>query len=885
MITLTKLSGEDIKFILNIVGNTEIKKYFNKYPRQFSRFIKGFRADSLSEKQIQEIFIKNIEDIFIADFITGIINYSLEAISDEIKNSDYETAEERLLAALSHSPFENNPELYFKLIEQEYNEQYINLFQTLIKNKSRILDNTSETDELKSKNSELNTYLEEMRIQCQSYEKSISELNKEIDILNSRIQEKDSKLNELQSENNVLRNGTTSDYANDEEISKSSVFIIYNNYYNERKMKRIADVRNNLIIPFTADENLPYKFNNREYFNHKNGPETENYIGIWKWTAQKNWYKPESDYVTTEYVNYPYVSEVIIISECSTIDELIERLKNGLNVKYHSSCCILSIIQNDNSYRGIICNEENSSYVNGVLKLKAEEVAVDTIVFPPDNIIKLEERNVYKYISYESNIKRIPIIDIANTVKKAVLERITWAAFKAKGISRNTWKSVNDYIKELPTNDIISEIADIQHCSLNQAEEYYSKFMENADKYINGDNLELNAISYAIEHNQELSDRCKALLRDDWKNSYKSEVENVESQLAELKGAISEKRKELESIQSEKNKVQSELDAINNDIASKERLASNVEKRISEKISDAQKNAAEFISQMAFVNVGNNNRVRSNDYFTSGAAFESKSKEVYSDAKQMIELLSDNLECAGVMSQYSFPLSAYIAAAYINYFPLLIVGANANDIANAVSISLCGKTPATIDCSAEYDTGFIKMISECDDEIIVIQNPFSSNWIYAVIKALSIKNKFFILVDPFLEDLAIEPKSILNYMFPVMTDILVDKESYHDYICGSKGTDYIDLTVTDYKPANRKVFVKLSANPFFSEKAAKQLYYFHLLEDKDKTLDSDIVLSYAPVAYMSENGSILLEMMQKSSSNISSDCRKAIEMLFGESNE
>ena len=42
--------------------------------------------------------------------------------------------------------------------------------------------------------------------------------------------------------------------------------------------------------------------------------------------------------------------------------------------------------------------------------------------------------------------------------------------------------------------------------------------MENADKYINGDNLELNAISYAIEHNQELSDRCKALLRDDWKN-------------------------------------------------------------------------------------------------------------------------------------------------------------------------------------------------------------------------------------------------------------------------------------------------------------------------------------------------------------------------------
>lgn len=481
-------------------------------------------------------------------------------------------------------------------------------------------------------------------------------------------------------------NGTTSDYANDEEIFKSSVFIIYNNYYNERKMKRIADVRNNLIIPFTADENLPYKFNNREYFNHKNGPETENYIGIWKWTAQKNWYKPESDYVTTEYVNYPYVSEVIIISECSTIDELIERLKNGLNVKYHSSCCILSIIQNDNSYRGIICNEENSSYVNGVLKLKAEEVAVDTIVFPPDNIIKLEERNVYKYISYESNIKRIPIIDIANTVKKAVLERITWAAFKAKGISRNTWKSVNDYIKELPTNDIISEIADIQHCSLNQAEEYYSKFMENADKYINGDNLELNAISYAIEHNQELSDRCKALLRDDWKNSYKSEVENVESQLAELKGAISEKRKELESIQSEKNKVQSELDAINNDIASKERLASNVEKRISEKISDAQKNAAEFISQMAFVNVGNNNRVRSNDYFTSGAAFESKSKEVYSDAKQMIELLSDNLECAGVMSQYSFPLSAYIAAAYINYFPLLIVGANANDIANAVSI-------------------------------------------------------------------------------------------------------------------------------------------------------------------------------------------------------
>ena len=452
---------------------------------------------------------------------------------------------------------------------------------------------------------------------------------------------------------------------------------------------------------------------------------------------------------------------------------------------------------------------------------------------------------------------------------------------KQNGMTKNQWKNVKGFIFELSSYDLLSQISESLNCNEEQAQNLLTLFIKKTDDFFDGNTFDDDVIASLLLNNSIMREKSLSLLKEKWDKEHQQEIENAQIELSKVKSVCVSENESLSLIQKQVQKEQEKLENLRLQIADNEKLAVEVEKKISDKISDAQKNAADFISQMAFVNIGNSGSLHSNDYLSYGYPYDSESKEEYNDAKQMIKLLSDNLECAGVMSRYATSLAAYISAAYINYFPLLLAGANANDIANAVSISLCGKMPAIVDCSAEYDTGFIKNISSCSDEIIVIHNPFSSNWIYAIIKALSIQNKFFILVDPFIEDLLIEPKSILNYMFPLITDLLVDKEAYHDYICGKKGTDYIDLTVTDYKPAKRKDFMKLCSNSFFSEKAAKQMFYFHLLEVNDKIIDFDIVLSYAPVAYISESGKVLLEMLQNTSSEISTDCRKSIEAFFG----
>jgi len=823
MISKKQLTIEDELFLIDIIGIGSLRKCILKQPIDYQKKLCQLINPNIQEfKYITNNRLKEAFATIHNDFIISkFLSDNIKIIVENIMINSYDINDKKALDyLLSNTQFKDNPELFFKLIGKNYDSEAIEL----IKAQSSDVGNKT-SDEMEKDNSFIDPDYEFTSVCCVTYD------------------------------------------------------IIKEKFY----LKRLADVDlNGKIIPFTANPNLPCKSANRNKIYSKETPKIEGYIGLWNWKTEIVDNEKERTVAVKNKKFKPI--EIFIIKQCHSINELVDRLKNGIYLETDRNNVFVAI-ETDNEYSGLMLLKKDSKSDSGLLYIKNNIDRVEVLSISKNDTVLLDNRLFCNSLLFKKEVSYLPIKQPSEIIRKRILSRITDLKFRERSLDKEAYVILRNFFSTIPDKSMITELTEMYSCTYSQAESYISDFKDKCEEYLNGEDIETTIINSFVSNDENSIMKSKDSLREEWEKEHQQEIEAAQKELSELKNKVESEKVSLDSIQQTIQSEQKRLDNIHSLIAEKELLASEVEHRISEKISDAQKNAAEFISQMAFVNVGNNNRVRSNDYFTSGAAFESKSKEVYSDAKQMIELLSDNLECAGVMSQYSFPLSAYIAAAYINYFPLLIVGANANDIANAVSISLCGKTPATIDCSAEYDTGFIKMISECDDEIIVIQNPFSSNWIYAVIKALSIKNKFFILVDPFLEDLAIEPKSILNYMFPVMTDILVDKEAYHDYICGNKGTDYIDLTVTDYKPANRKVFVKLSANPFFSEKAAKQLYYFHLLEDKDKTLDSDIVLSYAPVAYMSENGSILLEMMQKSGSNISSDCRKAIEMLFGESDE
>ena len=139
--------------------------------------------------------------------------------------------------------------------------------------------------------------------------------------------------------------------------------------------------------------------------------------------------------------------------------------------------------------------------------------------------------------------------------------------------------------------------------------------------------------------------------------------------------------------------------------------------------------------------------------------------------EDVLNLLQINLGIAGVGNQWSYLLSSFIYASYLNRMSLLLAGPNAAAIANAVSLAICGKTVPTLKCYGKKD---IPDALSCQTSpLIAVENPFNPEWISQLTQAQPYQCTLWL--HPFTEDLLIEPKGLWNYVYPVLTECFVDR--------------------------------------------------------------------------------------------------------------
>lgn len=134
------------------------------------------------------------------------------------------------------------------------------------------------------------------------------------------------------------------------------------------------------------------------------------------------------------------------------------------------------------------------------------------------------------------------------------------------------------------------------------------------------------------------------------------------------------------------------------------------------------------------------------------------------------ELLCDNLQLAGIGSQWTTMLSSFLYSSYLNRMPLLLAGPNAKAIADALSMTICGQKIDLLTCCGEQDaeaiSGFV------DSDMAAVQNPFHPDWVSCISHS---NNGFALWLHPFTEDLQIEPRSLYHYAYPVFTECFVDQ--------------------------------------------------------------------------------------------------------------
>ena len=350
------------------------------------------------------------------------------------------------------------------------------------------------------------------------------------------------------------------------------------------------------------------------------------------------------------------------------------------------------------------------------------------------------------------------------------------------------------------------EISDICGFTLEEAEAHVKSFIDNIQQYLDASDLDTQVIESIIESHEGLRKKAEEIAAYNWYKENAEAVARAKEEIDSYRDETEKEKSKLDSVHRELSAAQETLVKIQQDILEKEQLADEVEQKVANRISAAQKDAAEFIASMAFnmplytqTSVSSNEAVAGiaetvkdntfNGIYYCGNLLDEETIDHYDTWNDVLITLEDELVSAGVDKKLSGGLAAFLYCAWKNRVPVLLAGPNTTDIADALSSAVVGKTADRIECSGNYT--HINVPNGADGRVITVKNMFQGNWIDHITDLVDEKN-YYIFVNPFTDDLAIEPKGLYNYMIPVFTDLLVSDKASHQYYGGKANEDYVD---------------------------------------------------------------------------------------------
>jgi len=133
---LTKLTEDEVRYICSVIPLKDTVMYFKQYPKDFAKIMPGFRATSLkSQEQANALLLRSINRPFVSSYIEKHISNWLFQIQKHIEKclNDGDSKESALIHTLPFCFFADNIGLYFKLVDEEYPEEYIALLSASIK--------------------------------------------------------------------------------------------------------------------------------------------------------------------------------------------------------------------------------------------------------------------------------------------------------------------------------------------------------------------------------------------------------------------------------------------------------------------------------------------------------------------------------------------------------------------------------------------------------------------------------------------------------------------------------------------------------------------------------------------------------------------------------
>lgn len=800
MIDPVKLTKEESDYIIcHIFGTKMVKEYFRKSDKAFRQICKGFRSESLSDEKVCQLVYNNIKTDFISSFLNRNLKLLLEQIEKNLneiqENMQNEpeqlpllpesetnpvfTREDAIILFLTHSDFSEMPELYFRLTEQPVTEEYLALLKAAVRIAKA--SNHQKTDEDAPEQIEdLQKQVETLEIiteqQETNYQEKIQKLTAQLEQTKSELLTAQKTVSELEKAKETAHIPDLTDIPETPEgFDFTSLCRISGDW-----LIRLADIQHGELIPFEPDYSQQLLYGNRDrlfYDRYKLAQFPRDFYGVWNWYAVENRNDASTDHVHSEYSEVMTPIE-IVQTPFTAVDELTEALKQGLEISPVEQQTLFILQKSAGLCRGILCQKKQLDINEKKVKLNSDILTMNLYEISPDDVFSLGNKKFYRYIRLGAPVSSIRLYSLTNIVRKSVLQRASWSTAKQKGLTRSIWQDCRQYLEELITSDFYDEIMKKSQCTREEAETAVNEFIRYADTFVNAEDISEEILVSAIQNHQELKNQCAELAETHWKEEHHQQIAEAEKELKQILAETAQKKQDSEQLEAR-------LEHLTSEISQKETLASEVEEKISSRILSAKENAAAFISEMAFCSPVVSKMPVSQSNIKKGTVLDSEPPKEFHETFDFFGYLEDNLIKAGVKeNNQAFGLAYFLYACYRNQIPLLIAGPYGAEIADAFSAVLFSRTAGHLYCNGSFQEQLLQETENTEDTIIVIHQPFSAEWISPLLEWSAQTEKYCIFVHPFSEDLLIEPKGLMNYAVPVLTELWIDKKPTRNYFSG-----------------------------------------------------------------------------------------------------
>ena len=809
------ISDEELRFICSQISAKTLRDFYQKNGTEFSKLKPGFRPRFLTDEETYSFACSNKNTPFLADFLNFAIGKWLQEIRDakEAAVNDGETEIVAYIETLAKSFFDENPALYFKITEESIPVENQDLFFYAIKVAvernylSRISENIDSIDDrIEQIKASYESAADELRLE---YEEALQTSKQEVDTLKSTNEQIKARLEGVESSRGALEEELKtyrelSAHMQDEEDIKptpgyhyASLCITYVDDLGRDRLKRVADVRDGELSESLIESAPDYT----RLYSH-DGPTREGSFGVWDWRVIPNKSDPAKDYIETSYNNSIKPIEVIAINECSNIEELVEILKRGISVELHTERILFAILAGG-KYEGVYCDLKDLVVKSELIELKKEVLKLPVYTFYRIDTLHREDTVILHKTAIGLPQRLVYVHNPMDVVRNCILGKATWPVSQQKGFVRNEYQKIRSFITELQTEDLYEDISKKCDCSVDEAVEYVTAFMSRADKVVVGNTIENTAMVQVIKNDPEAYAKCMNEIRNEWEHEHESLLNDACEAVNKVKEEEDRVKESVEKKNQELAMAQKKLDECNQEFEKRIATADEVQQLVAQKIESAKNNAAAFIADNAFIQAisavtvsDKNPETNRGSVFKEHDEINSEEPDVNETPDQLLQTVQYELSEAGVSDESASGVAALLYSAYIRRMPLLLAGPNGRDIADAFSAAISCQTAAVIECGGN-DTEAINKCEASNEKIVVIENPLQVGWENAIIKLISKRERFYILTQPFSDDLVVEPRGLFNYCLPVLTEMFVISTPARNYTGGILSEDF-----AHYHPEN-----------------------------------------------------------------------------------